>query len=58
VIRGATATMEDFSALSSLVRQAGEGAKWFISFNTPWLMPPGEAADIGQRAEQAKVKRK
>lgn len=58
VINGAAATIEDLLALSALVRRAGDGAKWFISFNTPWLMPLSEAAEIAQRLEQARAKRK
>jgi hypothetical protein len=57
-IKGATATIDDLLALSALVRKAGEGATWFISFNTPWLMPLSEAADMRQRAEQARANRK
>jgi|ERR1700730_1989682 hypothetical protein len=58
VIDGASPTIEDFSALAALVRQAQENAKWLISFNTPWLMPLSEAADIEQRAWQGRSKRK
>jgi hypothetical protein len=58
VIDGAVPTIEDFSSLSALVRQAGANAKWFILFNTPWLMPLSEAADIQQRAAQGSSKRR
>jgi hypothetical protein len=50
VIAGSAATVEDFSALSALVRQAAKRAEWFLSFNTPWLVAPTEAQSIRQRA--------
>jgi hypothetical protein len=50
VITGSAATVEDFSALSALVRQAAKRAEWFLSFNTPWLVAPSEAQSIRQRA--------
>src|SRR6202789_4320360 len=50
VIAGSAATVEDFSALSALVRQATKRAEWFLSFNTPWLVAPSEGQSIRQRA--------
>jgi hypothetical protein len=49
VIKGPTATVADFAALSELVKQAGENAQWFISFNTPWLISLATAKDIRAR---------
>lgn len=49
VIKGPTATVADFTTLSDLIRQAGENAQWFISFNTPWLISPANAEDISAR---------
>jgi hypothetical protein len=57
VIRGPTATVKDFHALSALVKQAGENAAWFISFNTPWLMHPAEAEKIKQVGSVPRGKR-
>lgn len=57
VIGGSAATIEDFLAMSKLVRQAGENAGWFISFNTPWLVPLAEAENAVRRPSQGRVKR-
>ncbi|HEY0801484.1 MAG TPA: hypothetical protein VGD54_11625 [Steroidobacteraceae bacterium] len=57
VIEGSAATIEDFLALSALVRQAGENAKWLISFSTPWLMRLPEAVAIEQRPRQGRTER-
>ena len=57
VIEGPAATVEDFVALSALVRQAGEKAKWLISFSTPWLMPLADAATVEQRPRQGRSAR-
>ena len=57
LIRGSTATLKDFHALSALVTQAGENAAWFISFNTPWLMHPAEAEKIKQAGTIPRGKR-
>src|SRR5271154_57172 len=56
-IRGPAATIEDFHALSELVRQAGANATWLISFSTPWLLPTAESASIGQRPRQSRAGR-
>jgi hypothetical protein len=58
VIGRAAPAIADFLALSELVRQAEKNAKWLISFNTPWLIPLSEIADIEQRASEARTKRK
>lgn len=42
VIAQSAATVQDFQALTSMVRRAGQGAAWRILFNTPWLIPPSE----------------
>ena len=57
VIDGSAATIEDFLALSALVRQAGENAKWLISFSTPWLMPLPEAVAIEERRRKGRTER-
>jgi hypothetical protein len=49
VIKGPAATVADFSVLSDLIKQAGKDAKWFISFNTPWLISLANAKDISAR---------
>jgi hypothetical protein len=57
VIKGPTATIDDYTALSTLVKQAADRAEWFISFNTPWLITPAEAETIRQRRFGSKPKR-
>jgi hypothetical protein len=49
VIEGSAATVEDFTRLCALVRDHGTNAVWFISFNTPWLLPAAEALKVEQR---------
>ena len=49
VIDGPAATVRDFSTLTQSVKQAAENASWFISFNTPWLMPLARVANIVRR---------
>jgi hypothetical protein len=49
VITGSTATIADFAALSTQVKQAAKQAQWFLSFNTPWLVGASEAQEIAQR---------
>lgn len=56
VIDAPSATVKDFLALSGLVRQAGEGLGWFISFNTPWLLRLSEAEDM-KRTSQRRAQR-
>ena len=57
VIKGPTATIDDYAALSVLAKEAAERAEWFMSFNTPWLLPPAEAESIRQRRMVPKPKR-
>jgi hypothetical protein len=57
VIKGPAATVEDFHALSELVKQAGANAMWLISFSTPWLLPIAESASMGQRPRQSRAER-
>ena len=57
VIEGPAATVKDFDALSALVRQAGEKAKWLISFSTPWLLPLADATTVQQRPRQGRTER-
>jgi hypothetical protein len=42
MIAGYAASVQDFQALTVMVRKAGEGAVWRILFNTPWLVRPSE----------------
>jgi hypothetical protein len=49
VIEGNAATVADFATLCALVRDHGTNAVWFISFNTPWLLPAAEALKIEHR---------
>jgi hypothetical protein len=57
VIKGPTATIDDYAALSILAKQAADRAEWFMSFNTPWLITPAEADSIRQRRMVHKPKR-
>jgi hypothetical protein len=57
VIDGPAATIDDFLALSAMVRLAGENAGWFISFNTPWLIGLSEAANVKPRTSQGRAHR-
>jgi hypothetical protein len=57
VIKGPTATIDDYAALSILAKEAAERAEWFMSFNTPWLITPAEAESIRQRRMVPKPKR-
>ena len=57
VIKGPTATIDDYTMLSTLAKQAADRAEWFISFNTPWLITPAEAETIRQRRLGSKPKR-
>ncbi len=57
VIKGPAATIDDFTALSTLAKEAADRAEWFISFNTPWLITPAEAETIRQRRVGSKPKR-
>jgi hypothetical protein len=58
VIAGPTATVADFSALSALVKQAGETAVWFMSFNTPWLLSVSTAGEIKIKGLQGRTERR
>jgi len=57
VIKGPTATIDDYTALSTLAKEAADRAEWFISFNTPWLITAAEAETIRQRRMGSKPKR-
>jgi len=57
VVKGPTATIDDYAALSRLAKEAADRAEWFISFNTPWLITPAEADTIRQRRVGSKPKR-
>ena len=58
LINGPAASIEDFLALTPLVRKAGENAKWRISFSTPWLMPISESAIVEDRRRQSRTERR
>lgn len=49
VIHGATASVEDFHALTALAKKQGESGAWFISFSTPWLIRREHAEELGNR---------
>ncbi len=57
VIKGPTATIDDYAALSIMAKEAAERAEWFMSFNTPWLITPADAESIRQRRMVPKPKR-
>jgi hypothetical protein len=57
VIAGSAATVREFAALSGLVKQAGETAVWFISFNTPWLLSVSTAGEIKIKGLQNRLER-
>lgn len=49
MIAGPAATVEDFHAMTSLVKRAGEGFLWRFVFNTPWLISRPEEDSEQQR---------
>lgn len=49
VIAGSAATVQDFQALSLMVKRAGAGALWRIVFNTPWLVRLSEEGGTAER---------
>jgi hypothetical protein len=49
VIAGSAATVQDFHALTLLIKRVGEGAAWRIVFNTPWLIQPSEDGGSPER---------
>ena len=57
VIHGTTATVADFAALAGLIRTTAQTAKWFISFNTPWLVRLEDAEEMRQRTNSPRPKR-
>jgi len=56
-IEGPAATIDDFAALAQLITQRRSEGKWFISFNTPWLMTAADREKIAQRAAVPRPKR-
>lgn len=52
-IAGPAATVQDFQALTLLVKKAGVGAAWRIVFNTPWLVRPSVDDGSPERARRA-----
>ncbi len=54
-IKGAAATVEDFSKLSALLQRAAvNNAEWFISFSTPWLISASEVQNLRTRGSLRK----
>jgi hypothetical protein len=58
IINGPAATIEDFHALTALLRKAGENARWRISFSTPWLTPISESGIVEDRRRQSRTERR
>jgi hypothetical protein len=52
MIAGSVATVQDFHALTLMVKRAGEGAVWRIVFNTPWLIRPSEDGGRPERKQR------
>jgi hypothetical protein len=52
VIAGSAASVQDFRALTLMVKRAGEGGAWRIVFNTPWLVRPDEEGGSPERKRQ------
>ncbi len=54
-IKGAAATVEDFSRLIPLLQKAAvNNAEWFISFSTPWLISAAEVQNLRNRGSLRK----
>jgi hypothetical protein len=53
LIAGSAASVQDFQALTLLIKKAGAGATWRIVFNTPWLVRPSEGGGSPERARRA-----
>jgi hypothetical protein len=49
MIAGYAASVQDFHALTLMVRKAGEGGMWRILFNTPWLVRHSEDGGSAER---------
>jgi hypothetical protein len=49
MIAGYAASVQDFHALTQMVRKAGEGGMWRMLFNTPWLVRPSEDGGSAER---------
>jgi hypothetical protein len=49
VIAGSAASVQDFQALTLMVKRAGEGAAWRIVFSTPWLVRTDEEGGSPER---------
>jgi len=49
VIAGSAATVQDFQALTLMIKRAGEGGAWRIVFNTPWLVRTSEDGGSPER---------
>ncbi len=53
LIKGPTATVQDFKHLTALIRQAGHAGAWFITFSTPWLLNKHQGqAELNERARK------
>ena len=54
LIKGPTATVQDFKHLTTLIRQAGQTGVWFITFSTPWLLSKQQGqAELSERARKS-----
>jgi hypothetical protein len=53
-IAGPSATVQDFSQLTTLVDKSRNGGEWVISFSTPWLVRPEEVKDLRTRGSLRK----
>jgi hypothetical protein len=53
-IAGPTATVEDFSRLTDLVKNAGDDGAWFISFSTPWRVRAEDVQNLRSRGSVRK----
>lgn len=53
-IAGPAATVQDFSRLTALGRNSGNGGQWFISFSTPWLVRAEQVQNLRSRGSVRK----
>jgi uncharacterized protein YegL len=53
-IAGPTATAEDLSKLTDLVKNTGSDGAWFISFSTPWRVRAEDVQNLRSRGSVRK----
>ena len=53
-IAGPAATVDEFSKLTALVGNSGNGGEWFISFSTPWLVRAEQVQNLRSRGSVRK----